>query len=117
MTGQGARSPLAPTLGETFFLPSFCGIRMVFAVVVVAQLLAFILVLASPWQGDKRSPPTSPGWSATPMSARPTWNGRRPGRDGKVPDAAALARCSATIRPAACRRAGPVSLSRRLRPP
>lgn len=55
MTGQGARSPLAPTLGETFFLPSFCGIRMVFAVVVVAQLLAFILVLASPWQGDKWS--------------------------------------------------------------
>lgn len=55
MTGPGARSPLAPTLGETFFLPNFCGIRMVFAVVVVAQLLAFILVLAAPWQGDKWS--------------------------------------------------------------
>ena len=57
MAGAGARSTLAPalapTLGETFFLPNFCGIRVVFAVVVVAQLLSFILVLASPWQGDK----------------------------------------------------------------
>lgn len=55
MTGRDTRSPLAPTLGETFFLPNFCGIRMVFAVVVVAQLLSFILVLAAPWQGDKWS--------------------------------------------------------------
>jgi two-component system sensor histidine kinase AlgZ len=38
---------------EALFLPSFCDIRMVFAVVVIAELLAFVLVLASrrsdPW--------------------------------------------------------------------
>ena len=38
---------------ETLFLPSFCDIRLVFAVVVIAELLAFVLVLASsdadPW--------------------------------------------------------------------
>lgn len=38
---------------ETLFLPGFCDIRMVFAVVVIAELLAFILVLANsrndPW--------------------------------------------------------------------
>jgi len=33
---------------ETFFLPSFCDVRMVFAVVVIAELLAFILTLVSP---------------------------------------------------------------------
>jgi len=31
---------------ETLFLPSFCDIRMVFAVVVIAELLALVLVLA-----------------------------------------------------------------------
>jgi two-component system sensor histidine kinase AlgZ len=31
---------------EALFLPSFCDIRMVFAVVVIAELLAFVLVLA-----------------------------------------------------------------------
>lgn len=50
-----SRSVLAPALNEGFFLPNFCAIRMVFAVVVVAELLAFILVLASPWTGDKWS--------------------------------------------------------------
>ncbi len=38
---------------ESLFLPSFCDIRMVFAVVVIAELLAFILILATsqadPW--------------------------------------------------------------------
>jgi two-component system sensor histidine kinase AlgZ len=38
---------------ETLFLPGFCDIRMVFAVVVIAELLAFVLVLANgrndPW--------------------------------------------------------------------
>lgn len=38
---------------ETLFLPSFCDIRMVFAVVMIAELLAFVLVLANdrtnPW--------------------------------------------------------------------
>ena len=33
---------------ESFFLPSFCDVRMVFAVVVIAQLLAFIITLVSP---------------------------------------------------------------------
>jgi two-component system sensor histidine kinase AlgZ len=33
---------------EPFFLPSFCDVRMVFAVVVIAELLAFILTLVSP---------------------------------------------------------------------
>jgi two-component system sensor histidine kinase AlgZ len=33
---------------EQFFLPSFCDVRMVFAVVVIAELLAFVLVLVSP---------------------------------------------------------------------
>ena len=33
---------------ESFFLPSFCDVRMVFAVVVIAELLAFILTLVSP---------------------------------------------------------------------
>jgi len=33
---------------EQFFLPSFCDVRMVFAVVVIAELLAFILTLVSP---------------------------------------------------------------------
>ncbi|HEY9199931.1 MAG TPA: sensor histidine kinase [Gammaproteobacteria bacterium] len=52
------RSVLAPAPNEGFFLPNFCGIRLVFAVVVVAELLAFILVLATPWTdaqggGDK----------------------------------------------------------------
>jgi two-component system sensor histidine kinase AlgZ len=32
---------------EALFLPGFCDIRMVFAVVVIAELLAFVLVLAS----------------------------------------------------------------------
>ena len=53
------RSVLAPVPGEGLFLPDFCAIRMVFAVVVVAELLAFILVLATPWNnhggGDKWS--------------------------------------------------------------
>ena len=33
---------------DSFFLPSFCDVRMVFAVVVIAQLLAFIITLVSP---------------------------------------------------------------------
>ncbi|WJW75591.1 histidine kinase [Thiohalobacter sp. IOR34] len=37
----------------SFFLPSFCGIRMVFAVVVVAELLAFVLVLAGRAPGPR----------------------------------------------------------------
>lgn len=40
--------------GKELFLPDFCDIRSVFAVVVVGQLLAFVLVLAAPraqfWQ-------------------------------------------------------------------
>jgi two-component system, LytTR family, sensor histidine kinase AlgZ len=37
---------------DSLFLPSFCDMRMVFAVVVIAELLAFVLVLA----GDPRDP-------------------------------------------------------------
>jgi two-component system sensor histidine kinase AlgZ len=33
---------------ENCFLPSFCAVRMVFAVVVIAELLAFVLTLVSP---------------------------------------------------------------------
>ena len=55
MTDPTTRSALAPMLNDAFFLPNFCAIRMVFAVVVVAELLAFILVLTSPWSGDKWS--------------------------------------------------------------
>jgi len=35
-------------LAEHFFLPSFCAARIVFAVVVITELLAFILALVSP---------------------------------------------------------------------
>ena len=57
MTDRPARSALAPGSviygAENFFLPNFCAIRSVFALVVVAELLAFILVLAgSGWQTD-----------------------------------------------------------------
>ena len=31
---------------DSFFLPDFCSVRMVFAVVVIGELLAFILVLS-----------------------------------------------------------------------
>ncbi len=33
---------------DTLFLPSFCDVRLVFAVVVIAELIAFVLVLVSP---------------------------------------------------------------------
>jgi two-component system sensor histidine kinase AlgZ len=45
---------------DDLFLPSFCDIRMVFAVVVIAELLAFVLVLA----GDARDP-----WSALGLTS------------------------------------------------
>jgi len=41
-----------PESQDSLFLPSFCDIRMVFAVVVIAELLAFVLVLA----GQARDP-------------------------------------------------------------
>lgn len=53
MTETNARLSPVMTLNEGFFLPNFCGIRMVFAVVMVAELLAFILVLAAPWNGTE----------------------------------------------------------------
>ncbi|NNG13475.1 MAG: sensor histidine kinase, partial [Halobacteria archaeon] len=34
--------------GDSFFLPSFCDVRLVFAVVIMAELLAFVLVLVTP---------------------------------------------------------------------
>jgi len=33
---------------ENYFLPDFCGVRMVFAVVVISELLAFVITLLSP---------------------------------------------------------------------
>ncbi|MDX1698243.1 MAG: sensor histidine kinase [Thiohalobacterales bacterium] len=37
-----------PEQVEQFFLPSFCDVRLVFAVVVITELLAFVLALVSP---------------------------------------------------------------------
>ena len=37
-----------PQQVEQFFLPSFCDVRLVFAVVVITELLAFVLALVSP---------------------------------------------------------------------
>ncbi len=48
---QGQSTTRQPDRQETLFLPGFCDIRMVFAVVVIAELLAFVLVLAGS-QGD-----------------------------------------------------------------
>jgi two-component system sensor histidine kinase AlgZ len=44
---QGRSTPDARNQQETLFLPGFCDIRMVFAVVVIAELVAFVLVLAN----------------------------------------------------------------------
>jgi two-component system sensor histidine kinase AlgZ len=52
---QGVSTSQSEHQQDSLFLPSFCDIRMVFAVVVIAELLAFVLVLA----GDARDP-----WSA-----------------------------------------------------
>ena len=48
MKVQSPAEEFAIETAETFFLPSFCEVRMVFAVVVIAELLAFILTLVSP---------------------------------------------------------------------
>lgn len=45
MTAQTSESPRGASR-DALFLPSFCGIRMVLAVVLVAQILSFVLVLA-----------------------------------------------------------------------
>ncbi|MGD2055928.1 MAG: histidine kinase [Gammaproteobacteria bacterium] len=37
-----------PALAEVFFLPSFCNVRIVFAVVVITELIAFVVALVSP---------------------------------------------------------------------
>ena len=39
---------------DTFFLPNFCDVRMVFAVVVIGELLAFVLTLAPFAPGSER---------------------------------------------------------------
>ncbi len=44
--GQSNPGPASREAGEEFFLPDFCGIRMVFAVVIIAELLSFVLALA-----------------------------------------------------------------------
>jgi len=45
-TALNASKATAQANRDDLFLPDFCGIRMVFAVVVIAQLLAFLLALA-----------------------------------------------------------------------
>ncbi len=57
---QGVSTSQSEDQRDSLFLPSFCDIRMVFAVVVIAELLAFVLVLA----GDARDP-----WSALGLAS------------------------------------------------
>lgn len=51
--GQSSSRNPSESSQETLFLPSFCDIHLVFAVVVIAELMAFVLVLANgradPW--------------------------------------------------------------------
>jgi len=51
--GQTNQRNSPESLQDALFLPSFCDIRLVFAVVVIAELMAFVLVLANgradPW--------------------------------------------------------------------
>ncbi len=53
MSYQGRSSSGESAREEAFFLPGFCDIRLVFAVVMIAELLAIVLVLANshndPW--------------------------------------------------------------------
>jgi two-component system sensor histidine kinase AlgZ len=48
MTRTPPAGAAKPVPDEPFFLPSFCDVRIVFGVVVMTELLAFVLVLASP---------------------------------------------------------------------
>jgi len=48
MTMQRATDPGGVEGIENYFLPNFCSVRMVFAVVVIAELLAFVITLLSP---------------------------------------------------------------------
>ena len=56
MTGQimPMNEEARDAVQDTLFLPDFCGIRMVFSMVVAGELLAFVLVLApvGPGIGD-----------------------------------------------------------------
>ena len=47
-------SPASPSATDDFFLPDFCNVRMVFAVVVIGELLAIVLTLAPMDRLDKR---------------------------------------------------------------
>lgn len=51
MGTRDVKNPPADTQNAAAFLPNFCAIRMLFTVVVVAQLFVFILLLAS-WKPD-----------------------------------------------------------------
>lgn len=46
-TDQEETNSIAPVRGKVLFLPNFCAIRGVFAVVVISELLAIVLTLAS----------------------------------------------------------------------
>jgi two-component system, LytTR family, sensor histidine kinase AlgZ len=48
MNAVSMAAPGKPEQEEQFFLPSFCDVRLVFAVVVITELLAFVLALVSP---------------------------------------------------------------------
>jgi two-component system sensor histidine kinase AlgZ len=48
MSMQPSTNQGGPDGIENYFLPNFCSVRMVFAVVVIAELLAFIITLLSP---------------------------------------------------------------------
>lgn len=54
MTPKNKRASKQPEDHDGLFLPSFCDIRLVFAVVVIAELLAFVLVLAAGGQRSSR---------------------------------------------------------------
>jgi len=45
MNTERARDPGGIEGIENYFLPNFCNVRLVFAVVVIAELLAFVITL------------------------------------------------------------------------
>ena len=47
-------APHTETRSKPFFLPDFCNVRMVFAVVIISELLAIVLTLAPMQPQDSR---------------------------------------------------------------
>ncbi len=52
MTANNTVAKEAGNAGDALFLPDFCAIRAVFGIVIIAQLLAFVLVLGGAGSGD-----------------------------------------------------------------